>query len=452
MKDYVVLDIENPNSRNNSICAISILVVKNNEIVDTIYSLINPEDRFDTRNISINKINQQMVSDKPTFKDFWKKIDVLLKNNIIVGHNINYDLSIISRALDRYGINMPEFMCVDTLKLSCKYLNLNAYKLSEILSHIGYTYNKHNAYEDTLATFKLFKYLKEHFNINDYNIVQKYHYNFKLNNNIEETLSSNINDIYGIIKGINFDNIINEMEIKRLKSWINDNMKYKQYTVFDKIVTCLQKILEDNEVNEYERFELISLVNNIKESKKYNETTLSLQVLQGIIEGITCDKVLNENEIYALKRWLDINNYLAGIYPYDKITSAISKALEDGILTNLEKEELLYTFCETLNPIKTSNVNIDLNNKTFCLTGEFKTDSKEKIKEKLKMLGGVEKSSVTSKVNYLFVGSLGSEAWKFGKIGGKIARAQELQEKGCDIKIISEEDITNLLKEKELVG
>ena len=46
-------------------------------------------------------------------------------------------------------------------------------------------------------------------------------------------------------------------------------------------------------------------------------------------------------------------------------------------------------------------------------------------------------------MNYLIVGGVGSDAWKFGKIGGKQAKAQELNEKGANIKII-EEDILKI--------
>ena len=52
---------------------------------------------------------------------------------------------------------------------------------------------------------------------------------------------------------------------------------------------------------------------------------------------------------------------------------------------------------------------------------------------------------MSGKLDYLFVGGLGSEAWKYGNIGGKIARAQELQEKGKNIQIISEDDLIPFL-------
>lgn len=66
MKDYVVLDLENPNVRGNSICAIGVIVVKNSRIIDRKYTLINPEDRFDRNNVAITGIDAGMVLDSPT--------------------------------------------------------------------------------------------------------------------------------------------------------------------------------------------------------------------------------------------------------------------------------------------------------------------------------------------------------------------------------------------------
>ena len=57
----------------------------------------------------------------------------------------------------------------------------------------------------------------------------------------------------------------------------------------------------------------------------------------------------------------------------------------------------------------------------------------------------MSKNSVSSKIDYLFVGGLGSEAWKFGNVGGKIAKAQELQERGCKIQIIPEDEALKMI-------
>ena len=39
---YIAFDVETPNSYNDRMSAIGITVIENNQIVDTIYSLVNP--------------------------------------------------------------------------------------------------------------------------------------------------------------------------------------------------------------------------------------------------------------------------------------------------------------------------------------------------------------------------------------------------------------------------
>ena len=129
------------------------------------------------------------------------------------------------------------------------------------------------------------------------------------------------------------------------------------------------------------------------------------------------------------------------MYPYDKVLLEVSKVLEDRILTEEESNYILGIFNEILHPEFNNDENIDFDGKTFCLTGEFKNATKQEISKKLQDLGGIEKTGVSSKLNYLIVGGVGSESWKFGKIGGKQAKAQELNEKGANIKIIDEDSL-----------
>ena len=83
--------------------------------------------------------------------------------------------------------------------------------------------------------------------------------------------------------------------------------------------------------------------------------------------------------------------------------------------------------------------------KTFCLAGEFVLVPRNTIARKLKEKGAIEKSGVSAKLDYLFVGGMGSNAWKFGNFGGKIARAFELQEKGAKVLIVAEEELEGVV-------
>lgn len=439
INDYISVDIENPNVRGNSICSIGIIVVKNKKVVDQKYSLINPEDRFDINNSNITGLNYSDVKDAPTFKEYWKSIKELLEKNIIVGHNITYDLTVIAKALERYDIKVPIFNYYCTLKLSRSFINSNSYSLNSLCDLLNINLeNHHNALEDAKASQKLFEYLD---NNNDIGDSEKFEFERVLLDNLDSKLETNINTLYGIIKGINYDKKIDDKEIEKLKLWDEDNRIYKQYALFDRIIFKLEEILNDNKITEYEKIELEKLVTSINNSKIYSESTLSLQILNGILDGIVCDQKVNQKEIENLNAWLKQNDYLKDVYPYDKVLLEVSKVLEDRILTEEESNYILGIFNEIVHPEFNNDENIDFDGKTFCLTGEFKNATKQEISKKLQDLGGIEKTGVSSKLNYLIVGGVGSEAWKFGKIGGKQAKAQELNEKGANIKIIDEDSL-----------
>lgn len=440
IKDYISIDIENPNARGNSICSIGIIVVKNKKVVDEKYSLINPEDRFDINNSNITGLNYSDVNDAPTFKEYWKSIKELFENNIIVGHNITYDLTVIAKALERYDIEVPIFNYYCTLKLSRNFIKTNSYSLNSLCDLLNVNLeNHHNALEDAKASQKIFEYLDYN---NDIGTSEKIEFESKLSDKLDSKLETNINTLYGIIEGINYDGTIDDKEIEKIKSWIEDNRLYKQYSLFDRIINKLEEILDDNIITEYERIELKKLVTSINSSKMYSESTLALQILNGILDGIVCNQKVNQKEIDSLNIWLKQNDYLKDVYPYDKVLLEVSKVLEDGVLTTEESNYILSIFNEIVHPDFNNDENIDFDGKTFCLTGEFKCATKQEISKKLQELGGIEKTGVSSKLDYLIVGGIGSDAWKFGKIGGKQAKAQELNEKGANIKII-DEDILN---------
>ena len=160
MNTYIILDLENPNTRGNSICAIAITVVKDNKIVEEKYTLIDPEDRFDAINSQITGIYPNQVLYAPTLKEYWTEIKELLENNVNIGHNITYELSVLSKSLSRYDIPVPEFRYCCTLALSRKYIQSDSYHLENLCNDLGFTYKSHIASEDVKAAHYLFEYIK----------------------------------------------------------------------------------------------------------------------------------------------------------------------------------------------------------------------------------------------------------------------------------------------------
>lgn len=446
LQDYIVLDLETPNCRANSVCSIGIVIVKNNKIIDKKYSLINPEDSFDNQNINIHGINRSDVINSPTIAEYWSEIKKLFSNNIIVGHNIIFDLTVLAKALSKYDIKFPEVKYICTLNEIQKCLDLSSYKLPNICKHIGFEYDSHNALEDSLAANEVLNFILK--NKKDLH-AEQFDFHETRKKTYDHRLDSNINELYGIIQGINFDYVINNYEITLLEKWVKENNKYRNYELFYSLTNTISRIIEDKQVSKSEKNTLLNICSNIDNSKIYTKTTLNIQILRGILKGIIADNKLNEFEIINLKKWLDAHTYLDGIYPYDKILHSINKVLADRKITVSEKEELLSIVDEIMNPLKQQEeTKIQFEGKTFCLTGDFKSGTKDTVKEKIEEFGGIIKTGISSKVNYLIVGSLGNENWKYGNLGGKIAKAKEYQEKGCNIEIISEDDFLNNLKQQ----
>ena len=46
MKDFAAIDFETANNERSSVCSVGVVIVRNNEIVDSFYSLIQPEPNY----------------------------------------------------------------------------------------------------------------------------------------------------------------------------------------------------------------------------------------------------------------------------------------------------------------------------------------------------------------------------------------------------------------------
>jgi|GEM_PF-3246700 len=94
--------------------------------------------------------------------------------------------------------------------------------------------------------------------------------------------------------------------------------------------------------------------------KTYIERTI--QKLHGMLCGLAADKALKDGEIGGLYTWLNENEFLREQYPFCELTSMLDECLEDGIIDEDEREELLnwcqdYTSAEsTLKTVETQAV------------------------------------------------------------------------------------------------
>lgn len=147
----------------------------------------------------------------------------------------------------------------------------------------------------------------------------------------------NINKLIGIIKGINFDGVINNREVEYLQSWVdnNRNLAYEQRQV--ELIKLVDDVLEDHVIDEAEKKALISIA-----EEALNDNTDRIYELNGIIEGIICDGEVNAPEILSLQEWMNTyGDLVRENIQTQELCIVIDDILEDGVVTEEEQADLL---------------------------------------------------------------------------------------------------------------
>ena len=157
----------------------------------------------------------------------------------------------------------------------------------------------------------------------------------------------NMNELVGIIKGINFDGVINELEVQELRQWLDKNRNLACEPEQIELIKVVDNVLEDSIIDENERKLLLNYADSYL--KKSQDDNQKIYELNGIIEGIVCDGEVNEKEIIRLKKWMESKgDYIKEHLPSRKLCNAIDAILKDGIVTEEEQEHMLDLLSERI--------------------------------------------------------------------------------------------------------
>lgn len=158
---FAVLDVETTGlfpTRDRVIEIAIVTLNKDLETEDEYTTLINPAR--DLGPTSIHQITASMVEKAPSFEDVAGDILKRLKNRKIVGHNVQFDVSMLLGELARMNIDVQEPPRLCTLRLAYK-LGPRKRRLVDCCEHFGIPFDKpHCALEDARATLELLKKYK----------------------------------------------------------------------------------------------------------------------------------------------------------------------------------------------------------------------------------------------------------------------------------------------------
>ena len=138
------------------------------------------------------------------------------------------------------------------------------------------------------------------------------------------------------------------------------------------------------------------------------------------------------------------------IHCYEKLLETVDPVFYSCVEINTPKmcrptEEDPDTSEYRMNVIRQECPGFSINGKSICLSGSFNYGSKTDVENVIVENGGVVKSTVSKRTDYLIVGSIGSDRWKHGQYGTKVVQACSLIESGSKIKIVSERVLADYL-------
>lgn len=155
MDNFAAIDFETANGCRSSVCSVGVVIVKDGEICDSFYSLIQPEPNYYQWFCQeVHGLGHEDTDDAPVFPQVWAKIEPLLGDLPLVAHNSRFDESCLRAVFDVYQMTYPDYVFYDTLAASRRHFgcSLSNHQLHTVAAACGYNLsNHHHALADAEA-------------------------------------------------------------------------------------------------------------------------------------------------------------------------------------------------------------------------------------------------------------------------------------------------------------
>lgn len=203
---------------------------------------------------------------------------------------------------------------------------------------------------------------------------------------------------------------------------------------------------------------MVDLHDEFEKSRLFHAARIdrrAADMLIGLAAGIIADGVVTMQEAIFLRDWMSTHMAELDDPVINLLYHRISTMLEDHALDPEEAADLLDTLrsftgltpkpaarayaAPTSLPLDTPAPELEPAGRTFVFTGVMAYGTRKDCEALVIERGGIPGPSITKKVHYLVIGSIGNEQWLHSTYGRKIIRAVELREAGTPIAIISED-------------
>ena len=154
MRDFAAIDFETANEHPSSVFSVGVVIVRNGEMADSLYSLIQPEPNYyrywntRTHGLTVNDTNSA-----PVFPKVWEQIAPQIEGLPLVAHNSPFDKSCLKAVFRTYCLDYPDYVFYCTCRAARKFFpGLPNHQLHTVAAACGYHLtNHHHALADARA-------------------------------------------------------------------------------------------------------------------------------------------------------------------------------------------------------------------------------------------------------------------------------------------------------------
>ena len=184
----------------------------------------------------------------------------------------------------------------------------------------------------------------------------------------------------------------------------------------------------------------------------------------GFCAGIACDNRILPKEVERLIAEIDGVPCLMEDSRIASLRGAAARAIEDGIVTLEESEDIASWICRlvgdscadtglatfgnvpVVHDALRDHTQVTFPDRVFVVTGTFTMGPRKIVTAYIEARGGLVGNSLTQRTDYLAFGVTASRDWKHSHEGHKLIRARELREAGGKPHLVDEAVLGRALK------
>ena len=171
IRDFIAIDFETANREPSSVCSVGVVMVRGGQVVDSFYSLIQPEPNYYNYWCQrVHGLSQQDTDDAPVFSKVWQQLEEQIAEVYscpiatlpFVAHNARFDEGCLKAVFKVYQMDYPDYHFYDTLTAARRQFgrSLPNHQLHTVAAACGYDLqNHHHALADAEACAAIALYI-----------------------------------------------------------------------------------------------------------------------------------------------------------------------------------------------------------------------------------------------------------------------------------------------------